>query len=166
MNVEGLDKLKTLIRTLKTLPKEVLKSADSAMVNNSSDLLDMNRKQLQGSGTDSEGKRLEYQHPRVSKVAGSYTTNYNRFKRKQGGNTSFVDLTLSGNFLNSLRLDHARLGVFKIYAETSGFDLQRELEWNYGKDIFGLQDANLQKFADQNMKPYIEFEIEQLISKI
>jgi hypothetical protein len=135
------------------------------MVNNSSELLDINRDQLEA-GTDSEGRDLKYKRKRVSKIEGVYTQNYSRFKAKRGGNTLHVDLKLSGNFLNSLRLDHKRLGVFKIYAETTGFDLQKELEWNYGKDIFGLTDENLQRFADKNLKPYIEFEIEQLIKTI
>lgn len=162
----GLDKLQKLIFTLKNLPQEVEKSADIAMVNSSSEFLDLNREQLKNKGEDSEGQRLKYKHPRVSKVSGVYTMNYERFKSRKGGNTSFVNLDLNGNFLNSLRLDHDAKGRFTIYEETDGFDLQKELEWNYGKNILGLQDETFQKFADDHLKPAIEFEVEQLISRI
>lgn len=164
--MEGLDKLEKLILILKNLPKEVLKSADTAMVNNSKELLDYNRDQLKQTGTDSQGKSLRYKHPRKGKVTGVYTQAYNRFKGKQGGNISFVDINLSGEFLNNLRLDHTKIGLFRIYSETSGFDLETELKWNYGNDIFGLWDTNLQKFCDINLKPEIEFELETLITRI
>lgn len=164
--IQGLDKLQNLIRVLKVLPKEVRHSADIAMVNNSAEYLQLNRDQLRNNGQDSEGNQLQYKRKRVSRAVGNYTQNYNRFKSKQGGQISFVDLTLSGNFLNSLRLDHKRIGVFRIFSETAGFDLEKELMWNYGKDIFGLQDDNLQMFCDKNLSPAIEFDIEQMLNRI
>lgn len=169
--MEGLDQLKRLIVTLKNLPKEVLKSADTAMVNNSKELLDYNKEQLK-SGMDSEAKPLRYKPKRVSKLSGNgaYTQAYDRFKGKRGGNTSYVDLNLSGDFFRGFMLDHESLGRFTIGSESKvfsgGSDLETELKYNYGKDIFGLWEANLQKFADENLKPEIEFEIEQLISRI
>lgn len=169
--MEGLDQLRRLIVTLKNLPKEVLKSADTAMVNSSRELLDLNREQLRG-GMDSETKPLKYKRKRTSKLSpnNAYTMAYDRFKGKRGGNTSYVDLNLSGEFLNNMMLDHVALGRFKIVSESKifagGTTLEDELKYNYGKDIFGLWESNLQKFADQHLKPAIEFEVEHLITRI
>jgi hypothetical protein len=161
--------LEKLVRFYKDLPGNVLKSADTAMVNNSSELLEYNREQLKG-GTDSETKPLRYKHNRKSKLSGVYTAAYSKYKGRRGGNTAYVDLDLDHTFLNSLRLDHEALGRFRIGSESKVFSggttLEDELMYNYGKDIFGLWEGNLQKFASENLKPTIEFEVEQLINRL
>lgn len=169
--MEGLDKLQRLVTFYKELPQNVLKSADAAMVNNSAELLDYNKDQLSG-GTDSETKPLKYKRKRKSKLAGNgvYTDAYNKYKGAYGGNTSYVDLNLSGDFYNGFMLDHKSLGRFTIGSESKifagGTTLEQELIYNYGKNIFGLWEDNLQKFVDQNLAPQVEFEVEQLINRI
>lgn len=163
---EGIDKLARAVKVLKSLPKEIAQISDRSIAFNSIELLNYNREQLQKYGIDANEKKLVYQHPRKSKLKGVYTENYNRFKDRKGGNTKFVDLTLSGDFIKSLKLDHKRLGVFKINAEKYGFDLQTELEWNYGEDILGVTEDNLQKFCNVYLQPDINARVEQLINSI
>lgn len=164
--IQGLDKLQKLVRLMKTIPKEAEKMADQSIVFNSSVLLGLNRNQLVTKGEDSEGKKLKYLHPRTSPVGNAYTKSYERFKRKKGGNVNQVDLSLSGSYLRTLKLDHKRLGVFTINAERKGFDLQKELEWNYGKDIHGVSEVNLQWFSNRYIQPTVDERIQQLIDRL
>lgn len=164
--MEGLDKLQRLVTFYKELPQNVLKSADTAMVNNSSELININISQLKNYGEDSEGKKLKYSYPRKSPTSGAYTTAYKRFKEnKYGGQTSFVDLNLTGELLGSLRLDHKSIGTFEIYSESNA-DLLDILKRAYTQDIVGIQSKQMQNFATMNLKPSIENEVEQLINRI
>lgn len=158
--------LDALIEFYKTLPDKVLRSADAAMVMNSAEFVELNKSQIRDEGKDSLGHKLKFAYPRKTPVSGSYTKKYKRFKEtKYGGQTSFVDWTLTGELLDSLRLDHETLGEFKIVSETNA-DLLDVLLRNYTPEALGLQKQNLQSFADNNIKPIIQNDIETLISRI
>lgn len=164
--IKGLDKLDKLVKLLKKIPTESLKIADKSILFNQSVFVGLNRNQLITEGVDAEGEPLQYKHPRTSKVGKVYTKGYERFKQKKGGNINKVDLSLSGTYLRSLKLDHKRLGVFNIKAEKRGFDLQKELEWNYGPEIHGISENNLQWFGERYIKPSVDERIQQLIDQI
>jgi hypothetical protein len=166
MSVKGIDKLVKLTRTIKQIPKESEKAADLSIVFNSPELLALNRAQLKVRGIDADGKVLRYLHPRKTTVSGVYTAAYDRFKSKKGKQTNFIDLNLSGDTLNSLYLDHKRVGVFKIMVRKNGFDIQKELEWNYGNEIFGVTEQSMQRFSDRYIKPSVDERIQTLIDKI
>lgn len=166
MMKDGINKLDKLVKLLKKIPQESLKIADQTVVFNQSVLIGLNRNQLITKGEDAEGKAIKYLHPRTSPVGNVYTKNYERFKRKKGGDINKVDLSLSGSYLRTLTLDHKRLGTFKIKAQKNGFDLQKELEWNYGADIHGISDKNMKWFGDRYIQPTVDNRIQQLIDRI
>lgn len=161
-----LSRLENLISFYEKLPDAVMLSADTSMTVNSAELIEYNKDQLKNSGEDSEGAKLQFKYPRKTKTVGAYTAAYGRFKHnKYGGQTEFVDLSLTGETLDSLRLDHKSLGLFSIYSETNN-DLLNVLMKNYTDDIIGVQENNLQEFALKNMQPEIENDIEILIQKL
>lgn len=162
----SLYQLERLVRFYKNLSNEILSIADNAVIDSSNELLNINRNQLEDYGQDSEGLALKYKHKRSSPVGTAYTRAYERFKEKRGGQIQYVDLKLTGQFINSIRLDHTAKGKFKFNVDESQADLYGILQYNYGKNILGLQEDNLQKYADKYLQPVIEYRLEQEIEKI
>lgn len=164
--IQGLDKLKKLIRTLKDVKKEAAIVADISVAVNANELVELNKKQL-STGRDGNDEALEYKKKRKGKLnpSNAYTAAYDRYKSKRGKQTNYVDLNLTGQYLKTLKLDHVRKGVFRINSTGEAL-LQRELEWNYGKDIHGISEDNLKKFAKEHIEPDINERVQQLLDRI
>ena len=162
MNLKPLD---NLIAFYRNLHRSMLDAADAAIMASADNITDLNRQQLT-QGVDEKGQPITYQKRRQSELnsTGAYTEKYAKYKNKYGRQTSVVDLKLTGEYVNSLRLDRVSVGVYRIYAEQNE-DLQYILEDNYTNKIHGLTDQNLQQVSS-NLVPRIDAEIQRLIDRI
>lgn len=171
--IKGIDKLQKLIKALEQMPKKTVVFADQSIVSNSEELIDLNRKQL-ATGRDGDERALQYKKRRKGELnsSNSYTRAYDRYKSKRGGQTNFVDLNLSGDYLRSLKLEKVKPNIFKIESDQGfggyygNFSLQEELEYNYGKNIHKISDNSMRTFANEALKPDIEIRIENELRRI
>ena len=159
--MSGLRQLKTLIKNLKAIEPFILKEADRFVGRKAKLLTDLNRENL-NSGIDSKGVELNFKKPRITPLTStlSYTKEYARFKKSKGRQTSFVDLRLLGDFHKSITLTRLEQGWFTF---TSGVDIFPYLVANYGTEILGVTEKQLQEFSTNELKPYLE---NKLIGKL
>ena len=71
-----------------------------------------------------------------------------------------MDLRLLGDFHKSITLTRLEQGWFTF---TSGVDIFPYLVANYGTEILGVTEKQLQEFSTNELKPYLE---NKLIGKL
>jgi hypothetical protein len=99
---------------------------------------DMQRERI-AKGKNAEGDKLEYNKRRTSALnsTGAYTRQYSKFKSSRGGQTSHVDLNLSGKYTNQIKAK--RIGATKIQVESSDSKAEK-IEGNYD-EVIGFTPA-------------------------
>lgn len=161
----NLQPLRNLINFYRSLKQTVEIITDESIMKYDELIANLIRDQLLN-GTDGEGKKIIYKNNRTSKLAenGNYTYAYDRYKRKRGGNTSVVDLKLTGQFVNSLYLDRERIGVYKIISRNNE-DLQAILVKNYGDKILQLKSGYMNILVN-TLRAEIQFRLSIKIQSI
>lgn len=151
----SLQQLDILISRLKKVQPIVLQSIDAVIEKHQHQLIDQNIKQLLA-GLDSEGRELMFRGTRSGKLNSSraYTSAYDRFKAKLGGQVGYVDLRLHGQFHTSIKLVKQAPGTWKFM---STIDIFKYLVKNYGEDIVGV---TLQK-QEEVLKTAIQNDVQQ-----
>jgi len=87
-------------------------------------------------GVNADGGELEYNKSRSSPLnsSGAYTRQYDRYKKKRGGQTQHVDLKLTGSYQNQIKAQ--RQGLTKV--EIGSADSKAPfIEGNYNS-IYGF----------------------------
>lgn len=148
----NLQPLQSLIAKLRSLPAATAGSADAIASKTTQQVIDLNIVQLSKYGIDSNGNALKYRKPRKSPASGAYSNRYAVYKSKRGGNVSFVDLRLTGEFYASIYIDRLKAGEFKM---TTQYDVAQYLESNYSDHILGLTQDNGQKYLSETIAPEV-----------
>ncbi len=164
MKVTGLDKLSKLIKKLDGLDAFIIAQTDRIIGKDKRVLEDDNRKQLSFAGIGSDGLQLTYMGYRVSPLDPEqiYTAQYSKYKNKKGGQTSFVDLRLTGEFHRSILLIQENPGRWKFVSESV-----EKFGWltnMYGDNILGVTEDFLQEFSDEKIQPQLQTSVEKYLT--
>jgi hypothetical protein len=154
----NLQPLQSLIGKLRSLPAATAGSADAIAAKTTQQVIDLNIIQLSQYGIDSNGDTLKYRKPRKAPASGVYSDRYTIYKAKRGGNVSFVDLRLTGEFYASIYIDRLKAGEFKL---TTQYDIAEFIEQNYSDHILGLTQDNGQKYLTETIAPEVQKTITQ-----
>ena len=147
-------KLVKLIGKLNTIEDFLIRESDKIIDKNKVGLAAQNRQQLTEDGIEYTGIPIVYQHPRKGETGkyGAYSKPYQKYKEGKGKETKFVDLFLTGKFNKSIILFQMNPGLWRFVSEDEKAPI---LVANYGPDIFGITEDNLDGFA-RNMEPLLQ----------
>jgi hypothetical protein len=162
MKVQGLNKLDKLITKLDKLEDFILDQTANIIEKNRKILEDANRYQLNAAGIGSDGNELEYIGNRSTPVDGPYTKPYSKYKDKKGGQTSHVDLRLSGDFHKSIQLGEVEANVWDFTSEDPKFEWLKNM---YGDTILGVTEERLQEFAENPLQIQLQAKLDKYTSK-
>lgn len=156
-------KIQVFIQRVQTLNRAVQVEIDQYVSNRAESIVKIVRDRVQQEGKDEDGQDIEYKFQRLSEVGKVYTKNYERFKRKRGGQINYVDMTLTGEYMSSLRLVRKRVGVFEV---TSPEELHKYMIARYGDNWNGLSLEEQMMFIEVGLRPHIENFIEKHLTKL
>ena len=143
-----MDKLDNLIQRLQNFDDNIETIAVQQAKQFEAEILDMNTEdQLYNKGQDARGISL-----------GEYSPQYKKFKARINQPTNRVTLRLENEFQPAF---FARF-VGKFISIGSNDDKAEFLEAGYGKDIYGLNDKNLQELINM-LKPEMQNEFKRQI---
>ena len=153
--------LKATIEKLKNLKEKVSKEADRIVQSESESFALYNALQLSKTGLDSDDKPLRYGKKRegVLNSSGAYTKAYDRYKRKLGGQTTYIDLNLSGEFQRGIKLEQVERNYFIFVSEV---EYEKYLRSNYGDAILGINEKNLDKISHERIEPQLQYYVDKL----
>lgn len=155
----GEEKLQEVVNKLKRLKSFVSEKMDEVVELNAKGFEDEARRTL-AIGENPYGKKLEYQKLRFSPTGSNgYTVAYTKYKDKRGGNTGYVNLKLSGDFWESIRLTKVEKNNFVFTSEDEKYPY---LNANYG-DVLGVKEQILQAFTTKQLEPRINFLVNNYI---
>jgi len=161
MKVTGLNNLDKIIKKLEGLDEFILLQSDLIVAKDKKILEDDNRKQLNFAGIGSDGQELAYIGNRKSPLGDVYTKQYEKYKDGVGGQTSYVDLRLTGEFQKSIQLLRTGENEWTFDASDKKFEWLKA--W-YGEQILGVTEEFLQEFATDNMQPELQNKVDKYIA--
>jgi len=121
----------------------------------------MNIMQIYQQGIDSTGKKIEAKNT-PWKV---YAPSYEKYKTALGKYQGYVDLSLSGRFLETLNIALVQNGLLIEFAGyiADGGNLAEKLIQKYGDEIEGLTNENLKKVCDEIILPNLQAEFYEVL---
>lgn len=140
-----IDELEAFATRIEGLPAAVRQELSRLVVDGAGLLLDYNREYLRQSGEDVTGKTIQ---------PGGYSASYAKYKAKYGTkskNTAYVDLTLTGAFLDSLELQQVDELEYLVVAT----DAKYEFLQKYG-ELLGIREIDLDDFVTSILNPEID----------
>lgn len=157
----SVDNLNKFIEKIENLQQFIADEADKIVLKDKNYLLDQNKLQLKF-GLDANGQLIQYQKPRKGPTGryGWYSRGYERTKDARGGETSYVDLFLSGKFNRSIGLLQMNPGHFRYISED---DKYLFLEANYTENILGINNEALDFFAEDKMRPQLQARVDNYL---
>jgi len=150
----GLSQLKGLIRNLKKIDTVMQAEISKFIRRESKNLVKLNIVNLLN-GIDSKGVPLRFKKNRTTSLnfSKAYTAAYAKLKARRGGQTEHVDLRLFGGFHKSIEIVEVEHGKF-VFISTS--DIFPYLVANYGEEILGVTEEQMQEFLKGKLKPFLE----------
>ena len=161
MKVTGLNNLDKLIRKFSGLEDFIQTQADIIIGQDKKILEDDNRKQLNFAGIGSDGNELTYLKTRKTPSAdGIYSNPYSKYKERKGGQTSFVNLRLTGDFQKTIELFRTGIGEWTFTSTDVKYEWLKE--W-YGENIVGVTEDFLKEFSEDNLQPQLQNKVDNYL---
>lgn len=128
---------------LERLPEALKEEMQRIVLRSAGQLLAINRAYIEA-GQTVDGQAIDKT---------GYSPAYKKFKQKYGKfkNTAFVDLKLTGAFLDSLELEQVETLVFHVIATDAKYAFLRQ----YG-DLLGIREADLNDFIASVLQPELD----------
>jgi hypothetical protein len=131
---------------------DVEKAANIAIMKTRDKLGDLNRKQL-SEGIRADDEKMHWMQDNHY----PYVKPYARIRENMGLQTDFVDLKVTGDFWNSIDVIPENDEVIFFSMD----DKAQYLEENYSKEIFGINDKNLETYTEDDFSPVFFEELEE-----
>jgi hypothetical protein len=138
-----------IVDYLEALEKiDIQDAAEKTILKTKKELADLNREQL-GEGLLSTNDKIHW----LADDHYPYVKPYARRRQNLGLQTDVVDLKVNGSFWDSI--DVVPEGDEMIFFSQN--EIAQYLEGNYGKEIYGLTDAELDKYIEEDFEePFYE----------
>lgn len=151
--------LTAIISKLETIQRIAENSMEKSVEDSEQTLIELQKERMD-MGLDVNGNFIEYNKRRTSELneTGAYTKKYAKYKSSRGGNTSVVDLELTGDYKNSLKAETKKTGKGIDVDIKSNVSHAKYIEKHYD-DIYGL-DKRQQELIEKVITRQIETDIE------
>lgn len=155
----GEEKLQDVINKLKKIKEFVSNEVDS-LIEDKAPLFQKAAQKTLDQGENPYNKKLEYQKLRFTPTGSNgYTVAYTKYKQSKGGFVGYVDLKLTGEFYQSIRLEKAEKNSFVFTSEDEKWVY---LNANYG-DVLGINEPILQDLVTRNLEKDLNNSVENYL---